>query len=209
MHNARIEPGRRVGVTLTRLNDQERGGRPRGHDYLTMVDLAYGLGNRFELGVPFGMYWEEGLGNWRDQHEETSFPILSPYVKLALLPDTSRHHLAVIGQAVLVVPASFGIRYGIEQKGWEPHIGLTWIRSAGPRGYSPAVTRYQQEDQLLYVLSAGVTWLGRKEAALEAGVLSNRYPDGTRAEYSRIATSRTQRTFYDFFVTFRFAFSPR
>lgn len=208
MHNARIEPGRRVGVSLTRLNDQERGARPQGHDYLTIVDLAYGLGNRVEIGTPFGVYWEEGLGNWREPHEDASFPIFSPYVKVALLPDTSRHHLAVFGQAALVVPASFGIRYGIEQAGWEPHIGLTWILSAGPPGDSPAVTRYQQEDQFLYVVSAGVTWLGRREAALEAGVLSNRYPDGSRARYSRIATSLTRRTFYDFFITVRFALSP-
>lgn len=166
-----------------------------------MLDVGYGVGHRLEIGAPFGVYWEDGFGNAGERFDEALYPVIMPYIKIGLLPDTSHHHLAVFGQSVFAAPAIVGIRYGLERSGWEPHIGLTWMVSAFPSGDSPLVTRYQQEDQFLYLLSAGVTWLGPGRPTVEAGVLSNRYRDPSRS--SRVRNSLEFRTLYDFFVSIR------
>jgi hypothetical protein len=176
LHNARVEPGLRLDAGFTYLADQPRGGEPQRHDGLATVTPAYGFGDRVEIGLPLGVYWEDGIG--RSSYAtgtQSAQVVLLPYAKVALLPRRSRDHLAAVVQAAGIFPGSVGLRYGRAQGGWEPHVGLTYIFSAGPAGDSPVVTRYQEPDQFLMAGSVGATVFGRVNAAVEAGVLLNSY----------------------------------
>ena len=87
MHSARIDPGPRIAISVTRLNDQRRERRQQGTDYLTVLDVGYGIGKRLEVGAPFGAYWENGVGNSGEPLNEALYPVIMPYIKLGLLPN--------------------------------------------------------------------------------------------------------------------------
>lgn len=201
LHNARVEPGFRLDAGFTLLDDQPRGGRAQGADGLLTVAPIYGFGERVEIGLPIGVYWEEGLGaSGTSTGSEVQQLVAMPYLKLALLPRGGRDHLALIGQAAAILPASVGLRYGRDLGRWEPHVGVSWIFSGGPEGDSPVVTRYQQREQRLIVGSVGASLFTAGRPVLEVGVLRNSYIDhfcdGTSMFEVRC-------TFYDLFVGVR------
>lgn len=199
LHNARVEPGFRVDAGFVYLGDQERAGAPQRHDGLATVTPAYGFGDRVELGLPIGIYWEDGIGRaGYATGSQSQQVVFLPYAKLALLPRGTTDHLTVSLQAAGIAPGSIGLRYGRELGGWEPHLGLTWIASGGTAGDDPVVTRYQEKGQVLLAASAGATLLGRGRLAMELGVLRNSY-----LEPETISAPETRVTLYDVFIGVR------
>ena len=84
-----------------------------------------GIRDRVEIGLPIGVYWEEGPAlSGAIGQSDTEELMLAPYVKVALLPSGGRDHLAVFGQAAVFLPGSVGLRYGRDLGTWEPHVGL-------------------------------------------------------------------------------------
>jgi hypothetical protein len=201
LHTARVEPGLRLDVSAMVLHDQPREGRSQGADGMLSVTPKYGFRDRVELGLPFGVYWEEGfgLGGALDATEGQQLVVL-PYVKVALLPSGGRDHLAVFGQAAVILPGSVGVRYGRDMGWWEPHVGLTWLFSGGQAGDSPIITRYQQRDQTLILASAGATLHTPGRPVVEVGVLHNRH---VRSEFVNGNPTTSRFSYLDAFVAFR------
>ncbi len=166
---------------------------PQGPDVIAVLVPAYGFGHRFELGLPIGLYCE----NWRKvvaAKNEERLPILLPYAKLALFAPQSRHSLAVVAQAALVVPANIGLRYAYNRAGWEPQVGVSKIFSAQARDGS-VVARYQRADQSLYAASMGAMWKGPRRPAIEVGFLQNSY-----AICKDCGGGSARKTVYDLYV---------
>lgn len=200
--NARVEPGFRLDAALTVLTDQERNGDSQRSDGLLTVAPVYGFRDRIEIGLPIGVYWEEGVGrSGFETGTQSQNLVIQPYLKFALLGSGIRDHLALSFQAAGILPGNIGVRYGRDQGKWEPHVGLTWIMSGGPAGDDPVITRYQEKDQTLLAASIGATFLGRGRPAVEIGVLRNSYQEG--AGFGDFGQETTPRTLYDFFVGFR------
>lgn len=197
----RIDPGLRLSASAVRLADQTRNERLQRTDYLAAIEVSYGFGDRLELGVPLGLYWEDGLGRTEARGEETRTLVLLPYLKLALLPTDSKTHLAASLQAAWFLPANVGIHVGRDLGSWEPYVGLTWIASGGPAGDDPVVTRYQEASQLMFAPKLGATWLGPGRPQLEAGWLVNHYREG--AVYGDFGQPTQRRTLVDFFLGLR------
>lgn len=195
--SARIDPGPRLAFSAVRLSDQHRDGRDQRTDYLTTVEFSYGVGHRYEIGLPLGLYSEGGVAG---RSGDRTF-VLLPYAKLALLPDASRHHLAATMQFAYLafVPANVGLHYSRDLGSWEPQVGLTWIPSSGPAGDSPLVTRYQQAGQLMLVPAIGITWPGAVQPMVQTGLLINRYEEG--AAYGDFGQPARSRTLVDLFVS--------
>ena len=199
---AKVEPGFRLDAGLVVLADQQRNGEPQGTDGLLTVSPVYGFGERLELGLPVGVYWEEGLGRsgYATGTQSQNFVVL-PYAKLALLEPGAAHHLSLTLQAAGFLPGNIGLRYGRDLGAWEPQIGLTWIASGGPAGDDPVITRFQEKHQSLLAASVGATWEGRGRPSLEIGVLRNSYREG--AVYGDFGQETVPRTLYDLFVGLR------
>lgn len=199
---ARVEPGFRLDAGLVVLADQQRNGEPQGTDGLLTVAPVYGFGERLELGLPVGVYWEEGIGRsgYGTGTQSRNFVIL-PYAKFALLEPRARDHLALIFQGAGILPGNLGLRYGRDLGSWEPQIGLTWIISGGPAGDDPVITRYQESNQSLVVASLGATWRGPGRPSVEVGVLRNSYREG--AVFGDFGQETTPRTLYDLFMGIR------
>ncbi|MEQ1694181.1 MAG: hypothetical protein ABMA00_23040, partial [Gemmatimonas sp.] len=146
IHTARVDLGFRLDAGATVLADR-RPDEPT--DYAAYVAPVYGIGHRVEIGVPIGVYMQHGLRPTQSQTGERQL-LLLPYMKLALHDTSSRHHAALLVQsAALIIPSIFGVRYGRDMGSWEPQAGITVIRSGGPSGDDPVVTRYQQLRQSL------------------------------------------------------------
>jgi hypothetical protein len=191
-----------VGVTY--IGDQVRNGESQGPDIMVCVAPTLGLGDRVELGVPVGLYLEEGLeslgGNALEEFGTSPRAgVAWPYAKIALLPSGSLDHLALVLQGAWFTTANVGIRYGRDLDSWMPHAGVSVIFSGGPAGDDPFVTRYQEKGQLLLALAVGATW---SHAGVEFGLLRNRYEEG--AVYGDFGQPTTPRTLYDVFVDVRF-----
>lgn len=197
----RIDPGLNVSFAAVRLSDQTRDGESQGTDYMLTVAPQYGVGTRVEVGVPVGFYLEEGLGGRPGPGGGDREIVVMPYAKLALLPDSSRTHVAATFQAVGFMPSSVGLYVGRDLGSWEPHAGLAYIVSAGPAGDSPVVTRYQQKGQVLLAPTVGVTWLRDGRPMLGMGLLINRCEEG--AVYGDFGQPTVQRTLVDLFVLVR------
>lgn len=199
---ARVEPGFRLDAGLVVLTDQERNGTPQGTDGLLTLAPVYGFGERLEVGLPVGVYWEEGLGQGGyGSGTQSQNLVVLPYAKLALLDAGSPHHLSLSLQAAGILPGNIGLRYGRDMGKWEPQVGLTWIFSGGPAGDDPIITRYQEKDQSLLSASVGATWDGRGRPSIEVGVLRNRYREG--AVYGDFGQETVVRTLYDLFLGLR------
>lgn len=147
LQTARIDPGFHLDASMTLIADQPVTNGPveypQGPDVIAVLVPAYGFGHRFELGLPIGFYGENGLKSDSRTNEER-LPILLPYAKLALLSPESRHSLAVIGQAALLVPANLGLRYAYDYGSWEPQVGISRIYSEQARdgrGTSAPISR--------------------------------------------------------------------
>jgi hypothetical protein len=198
---ARIEPGLHLDAGVTYIHDQARDGRAQRSDVIAYVDPKYGFGN-VEFGLPVGLYLEEGIsGSGPGFGTGDKALLISPWIKVGVLPPTSRDHLAVIGQAAWLAPGNVGLRYGRDLGDWEPHVGVSYIFSAGPAGDDPVVTRYQEGGQTLWAFVAGATWNGPGRPGLQVGVLRNRYRDGT--VYGDFGQPAPLRTLYDLFVGVR------
>lgn len=207
MQTARIDPGFHVDGAVIVLGDQMRNGESQGNDIVAAVGPSYGFGDRIEIGLPVGLYLEEGLASLGSDAESEfgQSPrqlVLWPYVKAALLPRGAHDHLALHVQGAWLAPANVGLRYGRDLGGWEPHAGLTVIFSGGPAGDDPYVTRYQESGQFLLALSAGVSFDAPGRPAVEVGVLRNHYDEG--AVYGDFGQPLTPRTLYDLYVGARF-----
>jgi hypothetical protein len=198
----RIDPGFHADIGLTYITDQTRNDEPQGPDLMIYAAPTFGFGDRVEVGVPVGVYLEEGLqglGSDIDQVNESPRTLaLWPYLKFALLPSEARDHLALLLQGVWLLPANVGLRYGRDLGSWEPHAGVSVIFSGGPAGDDPFVTRYQEKGQLLLSAAVGATWNVSGRPAIELGVLRNRYEEG--AVYGDFGQPTTTRTLYDLFV---------
>jgi hypothetical protein len=198
---ARIDPGFRLEASAVVIGDQNRHGRAQGTDIIGMLTPSYAFGRRFELGVPVGVYAEEGLFNSGPLNGDKNSILLMPYLKLGLLGSGSRHHLALIGQTSLMLPANIGIRYGKDLGSWEPHVGANWIFSGGVAGDDPTITRYQEHGQSMVAVSAGATFKRWRNTAFEIGLLRNRYDNqidfsGSGPVYDRV-------TYYDAYAGLR------
>lgn len=199
---ARIDPGFRLEASAIVLGDQTRHTTPQGTDIIAMLSLAYAFGRHVEIGVPVGLYAEEGFNSGPLRGDKNSVLIM-PYVKFGVLPSASQHHLALILQASLLLPANVGIRYGHDFGSWEPHIGANFIFSGGQSYDDPTITRYQERNQTMVAFSAGATLNRWRNTAFEIGVLRNQYEDVSRitpaggVEYSMFR-------YYDLYAGMRF-----
>jgi len=207
MQTARIDPGLHLDVGVTYLGDQVRNDEPQGVDLMAYVAPSLGIGDRFEIGLPIGVYLEEGLESLESDALEQfgqspRMLVLWPYLKTALLPRDSRDHLAVIVQGAWFVPANVGVRYGRDLGSWEPYAGVSLIFSGGPAGDDPAVTRYQEAGQTIVTASVGATWETIGRPAVEVGLMRNHYREG--AVYGDFGQPTTPRTLYDLYVAARF-----
>lgn len=204
MQTARIDPGLHLDVGITYLGDQVRNDEQQGVDLMAYVAPSLGIGDRVEIGLPIGLYLEEGLESLgSEQFGESPRTLVAwPYVKTALLSRDSPHHLAAIVQGAWLFPANLGIRYGRDLGSWEPYAGVSLIFSAGPAGDDPFVTRYQEAGQTIVTASVGATWETIGRPAVEVGLMRNHYREG--AVYGDFGQPTTPRTLYDLYVAARF-----
>lgn len=190
--SARVQPGFHVDASAILLADQRRnsGGAPvevaQGPTIIGVITPAYGIGRRFELGLPIGVYTGSG--------DDNSILVM-PYAKLALLDADSKNHLSVSTQFGFVLPSNIGVHYGRDLGAWEPQVGVSFMRSGGPANDDPVITRYQQANQSLAVGSFAATFNRPRRPAIEIGVLRN--------SYDTPSTPPVRRTLYDMFVGFR------
>jgi hypothetical protein len=202
-----VEPGLHIDVGATLIADQRRNDQAQGHDYFVYVGPSWGFGERLEIGVPVGIYLEEGLTSLESDAEErfgTDPRTISawPYLKLALNNAESRDRVALTAQAALFVPASLGITWGRELRGWSPLAGATVIFSGGPAGDDPLVTRYQEKGQYLIAAHAGAELHMPVRPTLAIGVLRNHYSEG--ALFGDFGQPTVERTLWDVYAALRF-----
>ncbi|MDH3291403.1 MAG: hypothetical protein OEO20_09640 [Gemmatimonadota bacterium] len=203
LHTARIDPGLHVDAGVTVLGDQARNGEAQGPDYIAYLAPSFAFGDRVELGLPIGIYLEEGFASLSGDAftrfgENPQTIVLWPYLKFAMLPTDGPHHLAFIAQGAWMFPGNVGVRYGQDLGSWEPFAGLSLIFSGGPAGDDPVVTRYQESGQSMLALVAGASWNTGGRPTVEIGVLRNRYREG--AVYGDFGQPTTARTLYDLFL---------
>ena len=198
---ARIDPGFRLEASAIVLGDQRRHDTPQGTDIITMLTPAYAFGHRAEIGVPFGVYAEEGLFNSGPLNGDKNSFLVMPYLKLGLLDSDSPHHLALIAQSALALPANIGLRYGRDLGSWEPHVGITYVFSGGTAGDDPTITRYQERNQTMVAFAAGATLKRWRNTAFEIGVLRNSYEDGVGFDGSNTIYERVH--YYDAYAGLR------
>jgi hypothetical protein len=199
---ARVEPGFHVDAGATWIHDQPREGHSQKSDVIGYLEPKFGFKGNFEIGLPVGVYMEEGLnGSSSSFGTGDKNVLLAPYLKIGVLPRDSRDHLALIGQTSWLAPGNVGVRYGRDLGKWEPHVGVSYIFTAGPAGDDPVVTRYQEGGQTLWAFVAGATWKGPGRPGLQVGVLRNSYRDGT--VYGDFGQPAQVRTLYDLFVGIR------
>jgi hypothetical protein len=203
LHTARIDPGFHLDAGVAYVSDQVRNGEPQGPDYVAYVGPSLGIGDRVELGLPVGIYLEEGFASLGSDALERfgtsprSFMIW-PYAKVALLPSESDHHLAAVAQGIFPPLLNVGLRYGRDLGSWEPHVGASFIFSGGPAGDDPFVTRYQEKGQFLMTFAVGASWDAPAQPAIEAGILLNHYDEG--AVYGDFGQPTTPRTLVDLYI---------
>jgi hypothetical protein len=207
MQTARIDPGLHLDVGVTYLGDQLRNDEQQGADLMAYLTPSLGVGDRFEIGLPIGVYLEEGFESLASDAlerfgESPRTLVLWPYLKTALLSRDSPSHLAVIVQGAWLFPANIGVRYGRDLGSWEPYAGVSLVFSGGPAGDDPAVTRYQEAGQTIVTASVGATWETIGRPAVEIGVMRNHYREG--AVYGDFGQPTTTRTLYDLYVAARF-----
>jgi hypothetical protein len=198
--NARIDPGFRIDAGAILLTDQTRHTVRQGPDLITYLAPVYGFEQRVELGIPVAIY-DEGILSSNASGPSGTSVLVMPYLKLGLLPLDSKSHLAVIAQSSYIAPANVGIRFGRERGTWEPHIGATYVFSGGAVGDDPSITRYQEENQTMFAVSAGATLLRPHRTAFEIGVLRNSYDEITGFDPG--GARIVHRTLYDLFVGVR------
>ena len=125
-HTAQVNPGFRLDVGASVVADRAR---DEPADYVAYAAPAFGLKHRLEIGLPIGVYMQNGLQNRPDATGQRQLLFL-PYAKLALHQRDARDHVALIVQsAALVIPSIFGLRYGHDFGNWEPIAGVTVIKS--------------------------------------------------------------------------------
>ncbi len=190
-HTAQVDPGFRLDAGASVVADRAR---DEPADYVAYAAPAFGLGHRLEIGLPIGVYMQDGLRSRQ--------LLFLPYAKLALHERDARDHVALIVQsAALVIPSIFGLRYGHDFGNWEPIAGVTVIKSGGPAGDDPVVTRYQQLHQSLIALSVGATWNRAGYPGIELGVLRNAFDENAYSAQGVPAAVR--HTLYDLFIGMR------
>ena len=200
--SARVEPGLRVDAGATIIADQPRNSVEQGDDYFVHAGPAYGFGSLVEIGVPLGVYFEDGLSkDGREIGAGSRQFIPMPYIKVGMLGPAGRDHLAFIMQAAYFVPANVGLRFGRDMGRWTPQVGISWIFSGGPAGDDPVVPRYQEAGQSMIALSAGGAIRTGGRPAFEIGVLRNRYREG--AVYGDFGQETVTRTLWDLYASVR------
>ncbi len=203
LHTARVDPGLHLDAGVAYVSDQERNGEPQGPDYIAYVGPSLGIGDRVELGLPVGIYLEEGfasLGSDALERFGTSprSLLVVPYAKIALLPSESEDHLAAVVQGIFPPLFNAGLRYGRDLGSWEPHVGASVVFSGGPAGDDPFITRYQEAGQFLMTFAAGASWNTPGRPAVEVGILLNHYDEG--AVYGDFGQPTTPRTLIDLYI---------
>lgn len=191
LQTADVQEGFHISAAGGVLTDQARNGREQGADLIFFITPSYGFGSEespgwVEVGLPIGMYLEEGFESIGEDafgqfgQDPEQFLIL-PYVKLGLLPEGS-NRLALLGQsAFFVFPSSVTLIYSRDLTHHTPYLALKYIFSGGPAGDDPIITRYQQEDQVIWSLAAGNEFRTALHPTLELGILFNSFiDDGSR-----------------------------
>jgi len=153
----RIDPGFHVDAGITYIGDQVRNGEEQGPDIMAYLAPTVGFGDRVELGLPVGLYLEEGLKSlvgsaFEEFGESPRTVVVWPYLKFALLPSGAPDHLALILQGAWFTPANVGLRYGRDLGSWEPHVGLSLIFSGGPAGVTtPSLPATRRKDSSCFL----------------------------------------------------------
>lgn len=206
MQTPEVTPGLHLDAGATVLSDQRRDGRSQGPDLFGWVAPSLGFGHVVEIGIPVGWYLEEGIRSVTDRQAFGNSPsqlVILPYGKFAFV-DTPSQKLAGVLQLGPTFVSSLSLLYGRDFQSWMPYGTVKWIKSGGPAGDDPFITRFQQKGQLLLVLSAGAQSRREGLPAIEAGVLIDHYQEG--AVYGDFGQPTTPRTLVDFFLTARMRF---
>lgn len=209
MQTPAVRPGLHLDAGALALTDQTRDSAPQGSDVVVWAAPSFGFGRHLEVGVPLGLYGEEGLRSFTDRHAfgtDPLQPFVEPYAKLGLL-DAQRDHLATVFQVGLPFVSSVSLLYGHDFRSWSPYGGVKWMASGGPAGDDPLVTRYQQKGQVLFIVSAGAEWRTAPLPAIEVGLLVNHYQEG--AVYGDFGQPTVPRTLADLYVAARVRLGKR
>jgi hypothetical protein len=159
----RIDPGWHWRAEAMGLSGKRVDSYTGGKDFMVTIDPAYGFGHRFELGIPFGVYGNQG---------STAYPAIMPYAKLALDDPTQPTRIALVAQ----FPGSIGAVVAHDLGRWEPHASVCLISSAGGQDSDLAFySRYGQDDQSLVAATIGTTLNTPERPAIEIGLLRNSY----------------------------------
>ncbi len=199
---ARIDPGWHLDAGATWLHDQPRDSLQQGADLLFSAGPVYGWDSRVEIGLPLVAYFEGAGGGAQDR-----FTWLMPYLKLGLLPESSRNHLAVSLQGSILGLGNIGLHASREMGDWEPQVSFGYIVSGGPAGDDPVVTRFQRDEQSLLTFAVGATGRGWQRPSIQLGVLRNRFR--THTVYGSDGRDDEHRTFWDLFIAVGYRFSGR
>ena len=200
-----IEPGFHLDGGVSYLADQPRDGRGRGNDYMVYLAPAWGINEQVEVGLPLGLYLEEGWGSLGSNPIQGDYePVIAPYLKFGLLEPGGSDRLAVSLQFAAFLPAILGVQYGRDLGDWRPWVSLSAVGHLGPAGDSPFVTRFQQKDQSVWLLAGGLSRRSPHAPSLEIGVMRNAFEEG--AVFGDFGQETVPRTLYDLYVGLRFRF---
>ena len=196
LQTAKVKKGLHLTVSTGMLTDQERNDWSQGSDVIGLIAPSYGVvakGVGFEFGIPIGGYLEEGFRSDSDARE---YSIL-PYLKIGLNPQKG-DKVAFVGQAALIIPASFTVIYSHDFNRWTPYVSVKKVFSGGPAGDDPVVTRYQEHDQSIWAAALGVEWPVQFNPGIEFGMFRNSYQEGFVDGY--FGGTGRKRVLYDIFL---------
>lgn len=186
---ASVRRGFHVTAGAGVLSDQTRlvgrkSRKSQGHDYILFASPSVGFGRAFgvELGLPLVVYGEDLTGSsegcvtepcwgWERPEDETHFFIL-PYLKVGFAQERPDKVAAVVGLGGVAVIYSHDLGQ------WEPYGSVKRIFSGGDPQVADVpriISRFQESEQSIWALAAGVERHGRASLGLEVGLLANSY----------------------------------
>ena len=176
------------GVVLAdqRRTVSRRATKEQGADYLIFVSPSFGFGlgrgMAVELGAPFGVYGEDLTGRSEgctlfncfgpDEVENGVHRMVAPYAKVGLWQDRPDRFAGTLS------PGGVGLIYSHESRGWEPYLAAKRMFTFGDPTIADAprvVSRFQEDDQSIWVFTTGVERRGPMAFGLELGIVSNAF----------------------------------
>lgn len=179
LQTAEVKEGFHIAVGGGVLSDQERRGRAQGPDYIVVVAPSFSIGMgrdaRLGINVPLVAYYEEG--KFRPLGSESAQLLLQPQLKLGL-NQRKRDKFAILAEFMpILYPGSLSVIYSHDFDGVTAYVVVKHIFTYGPAGDDPVITRYQQEDQAVWVFSAGTEFPVTPHPLLEAGMMINSFSE--------------------------------